>query len=500
MKNKLLATLTTACALIPVFAEGASSAEHNLKTTRAHYAKLINSTPQKLAELTLFTTMMPKGGDLHHHYTGAIYVETYLDWVDAQNLCIYTKTIPGTKAQKYRVGDSKQSPDPQDTSLCISGTAVRQNNSFYRELLSLWSDKDFGNHYHEQLAPDQQFFNTFGYFGPASAYDYNKGLQSLKQRAISENLGYLETMLRGAPSVAEGTELSAKLEQAFASLNEQSTPQEITSVLKQAFDWLENDPKTASNIASYVNAATAAAANLDDEQFTVRFQAYVSRNSSPAAVFSGLYASFLAATQSPLIVGINIVGPENGYVAMKDYHLHMEMIGFLKKTYPNTKLALHAGELTLGMVPPEGLRFHIQEAVNLAGANRIGHGVDIPYESNTPQLLRTMKSKDVAVEINLTSNAFILGVQNDAHPLPLYIKAGVPFVISTDDAGVSRNNLSGEYMLFASRYKPTYDQIKAASYRSIRYSFLPPAEKKRETLRLDKRFAKFEAEITQLGR
>ena len=29
------------------------------------------------AKLTFFFSQMPKGGDLHHHYSGAIYAETY---------------------------------------------------------------------------------------------------------------------------------------------------------------------------------------------------------------------------------------------------------------------------------------------------------------------------------------------------------------------------------------------------------------------------------------
>jgi hypothetical protein len=48
----------------------------------------------------------------------------------------------------------------------------------------------------------------------------------------------------------------------------------------------------------------------------------------------------------------------------------------------------------------------------------------------------------------------------------------VPYVISTDDAGVTRHTLSNEYVLFASRYKPGYAELKKTSYNSIRYAFL----------------------------
>jgi len=68
-------------------------------------------------------------------------------------------------------------------------------------------------------------------------------------------------------------------------------------------------------------------------------------------------------------------------------------------------------------------------------------------------------------------------------------------VISTDDAGVSRNTLSNEYVLFASQYKTDYAEIKKLSYNSLRYSFLADADKQRLLKSLAARFATFEAQI-----
>lgn len=96
------------------------------------------------------------------------------------------------------------------------------------------------------------------------------------------------------------------------------------------------------------------------------------------------------------------------------------MFRFLKQRFPNVKLSLHAGELTLGQVTPEELSYHINDAVNVAEANRIGHGVDIMHESNPYQLINTLLNKNVLVEINLTSNKALLGVQGDDHPVRLY--------------------------------------------------------------------------------
>ncbi|WP_313872895.1 hypothetical protein [Rugamonas sp. DEMB1] len=142
---------------------------------------------------------------------------------------------------------------------------------------------------------------------------------------------------------------------------------------------------------------------------------------------------------------------------------------------------------------------HIKDAIDVAGAQRIGHGIDIAHESNPLAIMKKMRDQKIAVEINLSSNDFILGVKGEAHPITLYRKYGVPFVISTDDAGVSRNNLSGEYVLFASRYKTDYAEVKKLSYDSLRYSFLAGDDKQRLLKALDGKFAKFEAEIAAAG-
>jgi adenosine deaminase len=68
-------------------------------------------------------------------------------------------------------------------------------------------------------------------------------------------------------------------------------------------------------------------------------------------------------------------------------------------------------------------------------------------------------------------------------------------VLSSDDTGVSRNTLSNEYVLFASRYKTSYAEVKKLSYDSIRYAFLADADKQRLLKQLDARFAKFEADV-----
>jgi adenosine deaminase len=461
----------------------------NEAATARHYASLIAGEP-KTAELTLFFSQMPKGGDLHHHYSGALYAESYVDFLDKQDVCVNKHT--------YRVETDKavieaERAKPAAARNCLSTAEVYADDATWRELLQRWSSKDFANHGALQPPPDRQFFQTFGYFGPVSNANFHEGLVEIKARAIQENVGYIETMFKMSPFVVnkEFDELAWRTANDDAAFDAQ---------LRAWMNTLDQDAAFNGRIADFVGKIDEAAAGIDDDHFTMRYQTYVLRLLNPSQVFSSMLAGFKSAAKGGKIVGVNIVGQESNMVSMRDYTLHMKMFRFLKSVYPDVKVALHAGELALGDVPPEQLQFHIDQALNLAGANRIGHGIDLAHETHAPAIMKTMRDKDIPVEINLTSNAFINGVKGEDHPVTLYRKYGVPYVISTDDAGVTRHNLANEYTLFASRYKPGYAEMKKASYNSIRYSFLAPADKARLTRQLDARFGKFEAMMAGLAR
>jgi adenosine deaminase len=149
------------------------------------------------------------------------------------------------------------------------------------------------------------------------------------------------------------------------------------------------------------------------------------------------------------------------------------MLDYLHGAYPKVHLTLHAGELWQGLVPPNELRDHIRKSVEIGHAERIGHGVDVMFEDDPVDLLKEMASKKIAVEINLTSNDMILGVGGNEHPLAMYLKFGVPTVISTDDDGVARSDMTHEYMKLLREHEVTYSQLKQMVRNSLEYSFLP---------------------------
>ncbi len=128
----------------------------------------------------------------------------------------------------------------------------------------------------------------------------------------------------------------------------------------------------------------------------------------------------------------------------------------------------------MGLVPPEGLRFHIRESVERGHAERIGHGVSVMNEDQPLDLLRQMARQKILVEICLTSNDLILGVWGDAHPLPIYLKYGVPVALATDDEGVSRSDMTHEYLRAVQTYDFLgYKELKRMARMSLEHSFLP---------------------------
>jgi adenosine deaminase/adenosine deaminase CECR1 len=465
----------------------AASPKANEAATARHYAKLVEGGKPQMAGLTLFMTRLPKGGDLHHHYSGSVYAETYINWVDRMGLCINTAT--------YRIETDKavveaQRALPAKDRTCLSGADVAANDTLANAVLQRWSSKDFHNHGQVPVPSDRQFFDTFGYFSAPSNQFFNDGLKELKQRALAENLAYIETMFKMAPpQPIDGFDAAIK------GLDDKA----LDAYFAVTAAALQKDAGFHQRAADFVAKVRQAHEGIDDANFTMRYQTYVLRLLPPSMVFSSMLNAFQsAAASNGLIVGINVVGQESNNTSMRDYSLHMKMFRFMRARYPEVKVAMHAGELALGMVPPEGLKFHIDEAINVAGAQRIGHGMDLAHESNALALMKQMREKNIPVEVNLTSNEFILGIKDAAHPVTLFRKHGVPFVISSDDAGVSRNNLSNEYVLFASRYQPSYAEIKKVSYDGIRHAFLPEAEKARLAKQLDQRFAAFEAEIASV--
>ena len=438
------------------------------------------------ALLTAFFQQMPKGGDLHHHFSGSVYAEPLLERAIAEDFYLNLETM-GVAKTKPAIGNWQT----------FSSLKNEGKLSFYQQqIMQTWSAKD----YNGSVPSDDLFFDSFLKFEPTIQGHFAEGMLELKKRALAENVSYIETQLSTIPcdmNVSDLADFNSKLRQASTQKDEKA----VLKLLDELYKSIQQ--KDAKKYATDFNTNFIAKLHkdlkIDDEKFTMRYQNFVLRFMDPVDLFKNLTIAFISADDSKLVAGVNIVSPEHGENSMKDYWLHMVMFKYCHSKFPDVKYTLHAGELTLGLVQPEDLTWHINDAIHIAGANRIGHGVDIAYEANSYDLLRFMAKNNIPIEINLASNEFILKVKEGRHPFTLYKEFNVPIVISTDDAGILRTNMTEQYVLLAKRYPDvSYATIKQYVYNSINYSFIQDASVKKQLLKdLDTRFKTFEDKFSK---
>ncbi len=447
-------------------------------------------------ELNAFLERMPKGGDLHMHLTGAVYAETFIADAAADNLCVDPLTLSLVK----NLGTTRSlPPHPVCPEKSVAAATALTDQTLYDALINSFSMRSFVPH--AGVSGHDQFFTTFDRVNGLGKAHLGEWLDEVATRAAAQNEQYLEVMHTPSFDVARklsseiGWPASDKPDQ-FGALH--TGPSSHTSEADQ--DLAGTDPATLARLRDQLLAR-----GLRDEVATdrreladalaqrdaiehcgepralpacavaIRWIYQVLRSFPPQQVFAHTLLAFEVAAADPTVVGLNFVQAEDRREAMAEYGRQMRVVGFLHTLYPAVHITLHAGELAPGLVPPAGLRFHIREAVDIAHAERIGHGVDVLYEDDPQLLLKEMAERHIMVEINLTSNDIILGVKTNQHSFPEYRAAGVPVALSTDDEGVSRIDLTHEYVRAAVDFGLTYPDLKRVARTSLEHAFLPGA-------------------------
>lgn len=453
-------------------AAGAAGAQDS--TDEAATARYFDSVRPDTPLLIAFLREMPKGADLHSHLSGAVYAESFLRWAAEDGACVsrvQLRIIPGPCASGA------------DTVAAIVGIT---DGALYSALIDALSMRNWNA---ARINGHDQFFATFGRMFSARPR-VGDMLAEAASRAAAGNVSYLELMFTPDGSAARMLGDRAGWLGDFARMRDTLLALGIDRVAAGARARIDSvEARRDAVLACGTPAADAGCA------VTVRWLYQVSRATPPQQIFAQILTGFILSRDDPRVVGFNLVQPEDALIAMRDYSLHMRMIGALRSYYPGVRVSLHAGELASGLVPPEGLRFHVREAVEVAGASRIGHGVSVMHEDRPYDLLAEMARRGVLVEINLTSNDVILGVKGRDHPLRAYMAAGVPVALSTDDEGVARSEMTMEYVRAAQQQLLGYRDLKAMARASLRHSFADETIKSRLVRDLESAFAAFEARM-----
>ncbi len=423
--------------------------------TATYFDSIRKSPPREWA----FLLKMPKGADLHNHLSGSIYAERYIEWAAEKGLCVNNRTMALVVSSSPSKCDTDQTP----------ASKALTSSVLYRQMIDAWSMRNWqlsGQSGHDH------FFDAFGVFGPATYNNSGRMLAEAVKSAARGRVSYVELMLTpdGTPTGVASSQIGEKV------------------------GWDGNFEETLSKLKAngIDNAAAIGIKNLqamEEEKnkllkcgtpqadpgcsVTIRYVAQVSRNSAPGQVYAQIVTGLaLANDPQSKVVATNLVQGEDGLNSMQNFSLHMQMLKFLRPLYPRARVTLHAGELAPGLVPPDGLTFHIRESVMVARAERIGHGVDIMHETDPYELLKEMARRNVMVEICLSSNDLILGISGSRHPLATYIDYGVPVALATDDEGVARSEISAEFLKAAEDQGLGYVQLKTMARNSLQYAFI----------------------------
>ena len=423
-------------------------------------------------ELVAFLRRFPKGADLHNHAGGAVYSDYVIDEARAKGLRYDPRSRGFTASEENHTVSLDQ----------LESDAALLKAFFETVSMRGWYPNTGDGHHH--------FFQTFSHLGSARRTQAQV-LAEIVRRNRYQNVNYVELMMNAAPPATWG-----RFFEIFHELDLDDLPGSLAP-----FEALIDDPAIRRSFTAYIDELESKVSRelgLDpalgekDSDIAVGYIGSLLRTGPTERFFRMAVVVFAAMQADERVVGLNIVAPEDHPASRRQFHDQMKILDFLWRRFDEPAITLHAGELTLRYAPVASMWDRIRRSIDQGHARRIGHGISIGWERDLVGLLEQMASDKVLVEINLTSNESILGVRDRAHPFELYRRAGVPVCLTTDDEGVSRSNLTMEYVKAAQRYDLAYEDVKAISRDCLVHSFLPADTKAERLAMLDAAFAGFE--------
>jgi len=136
---------------------------------------------------------------------------------------------------------------------------------------------------------------------------------------------------------------------------------------------------------------------------------------------------------------------------------------------------MHAGEV--------GGPDKIREAIELLGAERIGHGIAAIHD---PELMDLLAERKIPLEIcpasNMKTAALARQLQREDariedHPLPKLLRHGIPIVLSTDDPAMFHTTLDDEYAN-AARMGLSEEELTRIVEMGFEHAFLSAGERR----------------------
>ncbi len=451
--------LVVASVPVPILAE-AGLAQTGPEQGAAQELDRVRADP---LALRAYLKRMPKGADLHSHLSGAVYAETHIRDAIEDELCIDPDAKAFAKSQPVMAGAQLEPVCEQNQ---VPATELPKNQSLYNGLVDSFSMRGFVPS--DGVTAHDHFFGAFVKFGGTDPRHTGAWVDEVASRAAAQNIQYLELMVTPTWHRLNTITKDVVWREDLKSLADEIIAKGLFDDIVAARAFLDEADALRQSKGNCGTPDEKPACKVE-----TRYIYQVFRNTPKESVLAQALLGFELTSVDPRIVGINLVGAEDDYAAMADYADHMRIFAFVRGLHPKAHLSLHAGELALALVPPEGLCCHVRQAVEVAGTDRIGHGVDVMDEEDPEALLKDMAAKHLLVEINLTSNKDVLGVSGKTHPFQTYRKFDVPVALSTDDEGIERIDLTNEYVRAVESYELSYVDLKRIVRASLEHSFLP---------------------------
>jgi adenosine deaminase len=173
------------------------------------------------------------------------------------------------------------------------------------------------------------------------------------------------------------------------------------------------------------------------------------------------------------VVGFDIAGAEAGYPPTR----HLDAFDHVRRE--NFHLTIHAGE-AFGLPS-------IWEALQLCGAERLGHGVrivdDIALDGGEPRLGRIahlVRDRRVPLELCPTSNVHSGAAPSiEEHPIGLLTDLKFRVTVNTDNRLMSATSLSQEFAQLVEAFGIGWDRIRRLTINAMKSAFLPFDERVR---------------------
>jgi adenosine deaminase len=182
----------------------------------------------------------------------------------------------------------------------------------------------------------------------------------------------------------------------------------------------------------------------------------VTRGDYSAVNLATLLQAFEDLGEPSDVVGIDLAGNEE-----VPYPAELPMLFQDAKARYGLGVTIHAGET--------GRIENVLSAVDLFGADRIGHGT---AAGRYPRVMDLLAERDICVEVCPISNRMTGSVPpNEAHPLRVFQRAGVPFVICSDNPEIHQQGLSDDFLV-AMAEGLSEDDLRQQYSLARRYSFI----------------------------